>query len=63
MNALKHPGGRPRRTDDARQVKIYLSAEAREMAEKLAAERTRGNLSALMEQLIREADGAPGPKS
>lgn len=55
--APKNPGGRPHRDDDARQVKIYLSAEAKAMAETLAAQLTRGNVSALVERLIREAAG------
>ena len=57
MSQTKHPGGRPRRTDGARQTTIHLSAEAHALAVALAKERTRGNLSASVEKLIREAAG------
>ena len=32
MSQTKHPGGRPRRTDGARQTTIHLSAEAHALA-------------------------------
>ena len=38
MSQTKHPGGRPRRTDGARQTTIHLSAEAHALAERMRGE-------------------------